>query len=254
MKNGNTIVDKWAKEKEGPRGEFEDRADQILRVLAMPRTVPIMRYLHMNGWFRADRLCDDLNVGKRELLAYLEAMENVGLVERKVNEDRGTEFRLRREIPDINLAKLATDAGPFLKGVKFYINLLFGALEKSKELDPDLSVSLGHNVFVTNGWRDHKAKAIQSCFDPTGGASSTYNNFRRMVAEGVLGPEDLPVLKKVVLAMLVVLISDLETRTDRNISRLIIRVASMELIDEFQDEIQKFELLEALPQEYFRQV
>jgi hypothetical protein len=242
----------------------EDRAKRILKVLAMPRTVSIMRYMHMNGWFPADRLCDNLKIGKRELLAYMDSMEEVGLVEcrtcaypsngKEVTGPTDGEFRLRKEIPDINLAKLATDDGPFLKGVKFYSNLLFKALERAKELDEGLAQTLAGQVFVTNGWGDQKAKAVLSCFDPTGGPASTYNNFRRMVAEGVLDDNDLPVLKKVVLAMMVVLISNLETKADRTVSRLIIRVASMEILEEFEEEVEEFGLLESLPSDYFRQV
>jgi hypothetical protein len=239
---------------EGTAGAYEDRADRVLRVLAMPRTVSIMRYMHMNGWFPTMILCDNLKVGKRELFAYLDAMEDVGLVERRSNGGTDPEFRIRKEIPDVNLTKLATDVGPFLKSVKFYIHLLFKALDKARELDEGLSAALGHEVFLTNGWRDQKAKAVSSCFDPVGGATNTYNNFQRMVAQGVLGPEDLPVLKKVVLAMVVVLIADLEARTDRNVSRLVLRVASMELLDEFEDEVKRFGLLDSLPLEYFRQV
>lgn len=226
-----------------------ERAQRILSVLGMPKTVPIMRYMHMNGWFEVSRLGKALELESSELLTHLEAMEKVDLIERN-----DSKFRLNRKMPELNLAKIATEVGPFLKCVKFYTNLVFNTLDKANDLDPSLYENVKDLVITTNGWKDQRAKAVLSCYDFSGGALVTYDNFTRMVAEGVLDGDDIHILKKVSLTMLVVLISNIEAATDRNFGRLLLRVGSKEVLTEFGPELERYALLESLPEEYFRQV
>ena len=229
-----------------------DTASRVLRALGMPRAVQIMRYMHMNGWFQLQRLEGSLGLDRTELMSHLAALEEAGLVESK--HGKAPEFRLRREFPELNLTRLATEEGPFLKASKFYSNLVLGALERSKDLNGGLYDVLRLEVSKANGWHDGKAKAVLSCLDVGAGPISTYDNLRRMVAQGVLGDDDLPVLKKVFLSVLSVLIQCLESRSDRNISRLLLRVASKELMEGLGEDVKAFGLLDGIPEVYFRQV
>lgn len=245
-------------------GSTGERAQRILSVLAMPRTVPIMRHMHMNGWFTVRRLCSSLDMDMEDMQYHLEALEAVGLLERKADDegegegsildDGDVEFRLRRDMPDLSLAKLASEEDRLLRAVKFYSNLIFSALERAKELGPGISSEISDLALSTNGWKDAKAKAVLSCFDLHGGPAATYHNFRRMAAQGVLAQEDMPVIKKVSLSMLVVLIGALEERTDPTMARLVMRVASRDVMRVFGEDLEENGLLDSIPGEYFRQV
>ncbi len=233
----------------------QDNAGRILRALGMPRAVHIVRYMHMNGWFGLKGLEDALGLERTELLMHLAALEEAGLVERKASADgKVLEFRIKREFPELSLTRLATEEGPFLKAAKFYSNLVLGAIERAKDLNGGLQEALRFEVSKANGWHDTKAKAVLSCLEISGPALRTYDNLRALVAQGVLSDQDLPVLKKVFLSVLCVLIRTVETRADKNISRLLLRVASRDLIDGLGDDIGTFGLLEGIPEEYFRQV
>jgi len=234
-----------------------ENATRILRALGMPKAVHLMRYMHMNGWFGVAQLEDSMGMDRTELLVHLAALEEAGLVERRQSGDDAsstTEFRIKREFPTLNLTQLATEEGPFLRAAKFYSNLVLGALERSRELNHGLYDALKLEVSTANGWRDGKAKAVLSCLDVAHGPLKTYDNLREMVARGVLGDEDLPVIKKVFLSVLIALIQCVETRSDRNISRLLLRVASRDLIDGLGEDVESMGLLEGIPLEYFRQV
>jgi DNA-binding transcriptional ArsR family regulator len=233
----------------------QDNAGRILRALGMPKAVHIVRYMHMNGWFGFKGLEDALGLERNVLLMHLAALEEAGLVEKKTSADgKALEFRIRREFPELSLTRLATEEGPFLKAAKFYSNLVIGAIERSKDLNGGLQDILRLEVSRANGWHDGKAKAVLSCLEINSPALRTYDNLRGMVAQGVLSDEDLPVLKKVFLGVLCVLIQTVETRADKNISRLLLRVASRDLIDGLGEDVGTFGLLEGIPEEYFRQV
>jgi DNA-binding transcriptional ArsR family regulator len=231
----------------------QNNAGRILRALGMPKAVHIVRYMHMNGWFGLMGLEDALGLERTELLVHLAALEEAGLVERKAD-GNALEFRIKREFPELSLTRLATEESPFLKAAKFYSNLVLGAIERSKDLNGGLQDILKLEVSKANGWHDTKAKAVLSCLEVNGPALRTYDKLRNMVSQGVLTDEDLPVLKKVFLGVLCVLIRTVETRSDKNISRLLLRVASRDLIDGMGDDIGTFGLLDGIPEEYFRQV
>jgi len=229
-------------------------ASKVLRALGMPRAVQLVRYMHMNGWFGLQGLEGPLGMERNELVAHLAALEEAGLVERRAVSDRALEFRLRRGMPELSLTKLATEEGPFLKAAKFYSNLVLGALERSRELNGGLYDSLKLEVSRANGWHDPKAKAVLSCLEVGSGPMKTYDNLRAMVAQGILGDSDLPVLKKVFLSVLTAMVQCLESRSDRNISRLLLRVAAKDLLDGLGDDVRAHGLLEGMPEDYFRQV
>jgi DNA-binding transcriptional ArsR family regulator len=234
-------------------GEVDAR--KVLRALGMPRAVQLVRYMHMNGWFGLKGLEGPLGLDRNELLAHLAALEEAGLVERRASgSDRAVEFRLRRGMPELSLTKLATEEGPFLKAAKFYSNLVLGAIGRSRELNGGLCDLLKLEVSRANGWHDPKAKAVLSCLEVGSGPVRTYDNLRAMVAQGVLGDDDLPVLKKVFLSVLSAMVQCLESKSDRNISRLLLRVAAKDPLDWLGEDVRTYGLLDGLPEDYFRQV
>jgi hypothetical protein len=154
----------------------------------------------------------------------------------------------------VDLNNVIAEKSEFLQVAKFYLGLINALISKTQEFRKELGIELKSELGKVNGWKDPKARAVVSSFDPTKGPEATMKNLERMMAEGVLLEEDIPILKKVMLSYITALIIMIEEKADSTISKLLFRLSSCDCIEDARNLIDSRSLLSSIPEVYLKQI
>jgi hypothetical protein len=219
----------------------------------MANTVQILRHMHLNGWFTVSDIARDLDLDPVTLERQLDQMTDANLLIVK-NSTEIKSYRINKELPTVDVRSVVTHKSEFLEVARFYLELIDTLTAKAEEFDKSLGNAMKQELGRVNGWKDPKARAVVSSFNPAKGTESTLGNLERMMHEGVLLEEDIPILKKVMLCFLSALILKIESRADATISRLLFRLASCHCIEDARDLVAGKSLLTGIPETYLKQI
>ena len=232
------------------------KSKRMISLLARESTLALLRDMRPGGWCTLDELAGASAIEPGYLRRILEELIEIGVLE-GAGAAGGPRYRLLqpRITLNLDLRELPPGPGYILDVVRFYLVLLSNLIERCKEAGgPALHAEALVSIAYVRSQLPEADKGLLYCLRQGIERSSCMAALEDRILAGELTDTDLGRVRQIYLLALRTLVDRLLARVDDSTGKLVLRLAARELLVQGDELVQRFDLLEGIPEKYLKQV
>lgn len=235
-------------------GEEEDTVE-LMHLLSNDICIDILRSLYGKKWCIASDISGNLGIHTSTAQKYLSKMYDLGLLHRRIREckTRST-YEYLLDTPkihiEIDFARIFRSKSALPNSVyRFYFSVFFAVVEGARKISGSLIEGIVEkNVRGLKAKNKGEALLFLNCLEQCNDVEHSIYYFKSNSEKASINPS---VIRGTFFDLIKSILNTLETQIGKNATKKMVELSANSIIRENASLIEKYNLLEDLPKEYF---
>ena len=231
------------------------RSKRMISILARESTIALLREMRPGGWRTLGELAAASGIEPDYLRKTLSELVEMGVLDGRKFPEPGYRLLQPRITLSLDLREIPPGPGYILDVVRFYMVLLSNIIERCKEMGgmPLQEKALDAIAWARASLSDEK-RVLLNCFRHGIDSRGCLSALENRILAGELKDPDMGWVRDAYLLTLRSVMERVLAHLDDSAGKLMLRLATRQILREGEELVSRFALLEGIPERYLKQV